>query len=74
MPAKSPGVAMINSKQKTSSRLHFAVQTDYSLKIIEIETSDKYLGLARGLKSMEHESDSDTDRNLGDWNCPKRLD
>ena len=46
-----------------------AVPAAYSVKIKEIEKSDRNLDLARELKNMEHEGDDDTNCN---W-CPRGL-
>ena len=48
--------------------------TDHRVKIKENEKRDKYLDLARELKkkSMEHESDSDTNCSWCTWNNPRR--
>ena len=42
----------------------FAIPADHMVKLKESEMRDKYLDLARELKkTMEHESDSDTNCN-----------
>ena len=45
----------------------------HKLKLKESEKKDKYLDLARELKPMEHESDSDTKCNWGSWYNPERI-
>ena len=50
---------------RTSRIMDFAVPTDHRIKLKEIGKRDKYLDLAREVKkTMEHESDSDTNCNL----------
>ena len=46
IPARGPDLVMINKKK-------FAVQADHWVKIKENEKRDKYLDLARKLKSCE---------------------
>ena len=43
--------------------MDFAVPEDQGVKLKEDETRDKYLDLARELKTMEHEGDCDTNYN-----------
>ena len=40
--------------------MDFAVSADHRVKLKESEETDKYLDLARELKTMEHERDGDT--------------
>ena len=48
--------------------MDFAVPVDHRVKLKESEKRDKFLDLARGLKkTMEHESDSDTNSDWCTW-------
>ena len=53
------------AKKKIPWRIvYFAVLTDHRVKLKETEERDKYLDFVRELKkTMEHESDGDTDCN-----------
>ena len=54
--------------------MYFALLADHSVKIKEIEKRDKYLDLARELKkTIEHESDSDTNCGWCIGTIPKGL-
>ena len=51
-------------KQKEKGPVEFAVSADHRVKLKESEKRDNYLDLARELKkTMEHESDGDTNCN-----------
>ena len=52
----------------------FFVPTVYWEKLKEIEKEDKYLDLARELKTMGHESDGDTNCNCFVWYSHQRND
>ena len=63
---------MGKEEKRTGRRVNFAVTEDYRVKIKE--KRDKYLNLARELnKTMEHESDGDTNCNWYTWNDSQRL-
>ena len=52
--------------------MDFAIPADHRVKLKE---SEKYLDLAREIKkTMEHESDSDTNCNWYSWNSHRRID
>ena len=47
----------------------------HRVKLEKSKKRDKYLDLARGLKkTLEHESDGDTNYNWCTWNNSKRID
>ena len=57
-------LVIVNKKKRTCQTVDFAVPIDHRVKLKESEKRDKYLDLARELKtSMEHESDGDTNCN-----------
>ena len=59
-----PDLVIINQKKRTCWIVDFAILVNHRVKLKESEKKDMYLGLARELKkSMEHESDSDSDTN-----------
>ena len=53
--------------------MDFAVPVDHTVKLKENGKRDKYLDLARELKTMDHESDGDTNGNWYARNNPHRL-
>ena len=56
-------------KEKKICRLvDFAVLTDHRMKIKETEKINRYLELARELKSVEHEGDGDSNYSWCAWN------
>ena len=54
--------------------MDFPVPADHRVKLIESEKKDKYLGLARELKSVEYESDGYTNCNWYSWYNHQRID
>ena len=51
---------IINEKKRTRHRVDVPVPADHRVKIKESKKIDRYLDLARELKTMEHEGDGDT--------------
>ena len=52
---------LINKKMRTSHQRDFAIPADHRVKIKESKKIDKYLGLARELKTaVEHEGNGET--------------
>ena len=55
--------------------MDFVIPADHRVKVKESENRDKYLDLARKLKkTMEHESDGDTNSNWCTRNSRQRMD
>ena len=50
-------------KPENLSNVEFAAPADHRVKLKEREQKHKYVDLARELKNVEHESDSDTNYN-----------
>ena len=59
--ARWPDLVIINKKKWTHRIVDFSVSTDHRVK--GSEKRDNYLDLARELKTIEHESDGDTNCN-----------
>ena len=59
-----------NKKKGNCQIVDFAIPADHRVKIKENKKSDKYLVLARELKTMKHENDGD---NWCAQNNPQRL-
>ena len=73
--ARRPGLMIINNKKRTYWIVNFAVPADHRVNLKEIEKKDKYLDLARELKkTVEHESDGDTNCNWCSWYSHQRID
>ena len=54
--------------------MDFADTVDHRIKLKENEKKDKYLDLARELKkTVEHESDGDTNCNWCSWHKNQRI-
>ena len=53
--------------------MDFAVPADQWVKLKEIKKRDKYLDLAKDLKTMGHEDDADTDCNWCARNKPRSI-
>ena len=71
--AKRPDLGIVNKKRKKNLP-SFAVSAYHLVKLKENEKKDKNLDLARELKkTMEHESDSDTNCNWCTWHSHKRI-
>ena len=51
IPARRPGLIIINKKKRTCKIVDFAVPTDHRIKLKECERKDKYLDFARELKN-----------------------
>ena len=65
---------MVNKKKRTCQIEGFPILTDLRVKPKESEKRDKYLDLARELKkTMEHESDNDTNCNCCGWYSHQRI-
>ena len=61
MLTREPDLVIVNKKKKTCRIEDLAVPANHRVKPKESEKKDKYLNLARELlKTVEHESDSDT--------------
>ena len=54
---------IIHERNKICCIEGLVVLVDHRVKVRENEKRDEYLDLARGQKTMEHESDGDTDCN-----------
>ena len=52
IPARRPGLIIINKKKWTYQIVDFAVPVDHRIKLKECEKKDKYLDLARELKKL----------------------
>ena len=52
IPARRPGLIIINKKKKICKIVDFAVPVDHRIKLKESEKKDKYLDLARELKKL----------------------
>ena len=63
---------MITVKKENLANSFLAVTTDHRIKIKESEKRDKYLDLARELKTLEYEADCDSNSNLVFWYDPQR--
>ena len=64
----------INKKKRNCWIVDFAVPVDHRVKLKENEKGDKYLDLARKLKkTVEHESDDDTNYDWCSWYCHQRI-
>ena len=72
--ARRPDLVIINKKMSTCRIVDFAVPADHRVKLKESKKKDKYLDLARGLKKLEHESDSDINCYLCTWHSHQRID
>ena len=53
--------------------MDLAVPADHRVKLKEREKKDKYLDLARGLKTVEHECDVYTNCNSCSWYSHQRI-
>ena len=63
-----------NNNNNNENNYIFAIRVDHRLKIKENVKIDKYLKLARELKTtMEHEGDSDTSYNWNAWNNTRKI-
>ena len=64
--ARRPDLIIINKKKKKRicKIVDFAVPANHRIKVKECEKKDKYLDIARELKTLEHENDDYTNR---DW-------
>ena len=60
-------------QKRTSNIVEFAVPADHRIKLKENEKKDKYLNLARELKTMEHESDNYTNHDWCFWYSHQRI-
>ena len=58
----------------TCQMVDFSVQAEHRMKIKENECRDKYLNLARGLKTKEHEGNTVTNCKRCIRNNPQRTD
>ena len=61
-------------KKKTCWIMDFTISADHRVKLKENKKRNKYIDLARELKSMEHESNGDTDCNWGVRENSQRID
>ena len=71
--ARQPDQVIVNKKKKSCRIGNFTVPAGHKVKIKESEKRDKYLDLAREQKTMEHESDGDTNRCWCTWYNPLRI-
>ena len=62
---------VIISKKKSCRIVNFVFPADHRVKLKESEKRDKYVDLARELKTMEHEGDGDVNCNWCFWNNPQ---
>ena len=60
---RRPDLVIINKKKRTCQIVDFAVPADHRVKLKENEKKDKNLDIARERKSLEHESDGDSNCN-----------
>ena len=60
-------------KERTCRIVDFSVSADHRVKIKGNENRDKYVDLARELKSMKHEGDGNTNYIWCAWNDPWKL-
>ena len=60
-------------KKITCRILGFPIPVDHCVKLKECEKKDKYLNLARELKTAKHESDGDTSCNWCSWCNHRRI-
>ena len=68
-------LVIINKKKRTCRIVDFTVLADHRVKLKENENNDKYLNIAIELKkSVEHESDVDTNYNWRSWYNHQRID
>ena len=51
IPARRPDLIIINKKKRTCKIIDFVLPADHRIKLKECEKKDKYLDLARELKS-----------------------
>ena len=66
-------IVIINKNKRTCQIVDFAVPADHS-KLKGSKKKDKYLDLARELKkTVEHESDGDTNCNWCSWYSNQRI-
>ena len=73
IPTRRPDLVIIDKKHKNCRLVDFAVLADYTEKIKENETRDKYLDLTSELKkAAEREGDGDTNCNWRTWNGLQR--
>ena len=72
IPARGPSLVLIIKKKRTCHLVNLTVLEDHWVKTKQSENRDKYWDLARELKklTMEHESDGDTDCR---WNGSQKL-
>ena len=61
-------------KKRICRIVNFAVPTDQRVKLKESEKKDKYLDLARELKTVEHERDDYTKCNWCSWYSHQMID
>ena len=62
--ARRPDLVTVNKKQRTCRIENIAVPANHRVKLKKSKKRDKYLDLARELKkTMEHETDGDTNCN-----------
>ena len=66
--ARRPDLIIVNKKKRTYKIVDFVVLADLRVKLKESKKNGKYLNLARELKkTVEHESDSDTNCDWCSW-------
>ena len=61
--ARLPGLVTVNQKKRTCRIVEFAVQDTHRVKLKESKKRDKYLDLAREMKTVEYESNGETNCN-----------
>ena len=73
--ARGPDLVIVKKKKKywTCRIVDFPVPVDHRVKIEENKKRDKYLDLARELKTTEPEGDGDTNCNPCTWNNPQTI-
>ncbi len=72
--AKQPDLIIINNNKKRIYKIvDFAVPADHGVKLKESEKKDKYLDLAKELKTVERASDGVTNCNWFSWYSYQRI-
>ena len=73
--ARWPDLAIVNKKKRTCRVVSFAVTAYKKVKLKEYEKGDSFRDLTREVKkTMEHESDSDTNCGWGTWYSHQKID
>ena len=70
--AKRPDQVIVYYNNRTCRIMYFAVPSHHRVRLKKA-IRDRYVDLARELKTMEHESDGDANHNRSKWKNPKRI-